>query len=484
MLKVLFVASEASPFIKTGGLGDVIYALPKTLIENKIDARVIIPLYEKIKMENLDKLEFIKDFPITLNKRKKNVGLFKIVYENIIYYFIDNKLYFGCGEIYDDYGNDDKCEKHVFFNKAVLEAIKYIDFTPNIIHLNDYHTAMIPLIYKVKYKKYNEYKNIKFLFTIHNLKYQGIFNANRIAELLEIDLFYLKKNDILFNDQMNCMKVGVLFSDEITTVSKTYVKEITSPEFGEGLNELLKKNEYKLNGIINGIDYNENNPETDLLIFNNYNCNNFIDEKVKNKLLLQKRMGLREDENIIMIGIVSRLTEMKGFDIIREIFEKLISYNVQFVLLGVGQDDIVDSFRKLENKYPDKVRVNIIFSNELAHKIYASADIYLMPSKFEPCGISQLIALRYGTIPVVRATGGLNDTIEPYNGCENIGNGFSFNNYDADELLFSLKKAISLYSDKEKWNKLVLRAMISDNSFEKSAKEYIKIYKELIEIHP
>jgi len=483
MNKILFVASEANPFIKTGGLADVIYALPKILVKEGMDARIILPLYGKIKMENQERLEFIKDFSITLNWRIKHVGLFRIVNEKVTYYFIDNEFYFNRGEIYNSYGRDDEGEKYAYFNKAVLESIKYMDFKPDIMHLNDWHTGMIPLIYNEKYKKSTEYCCMKFVFTIHNLKYQGVFNNSVLTDLLEIDSSYLNSDDIEFYNQINFMKAGISFSDVVTTVSETYAHEITFPYFGEKLDGLLNKNSFKLKGIVNGIDYDENNPETDKLIYNNYNSENYTKEKVKNKLLLQKQMGLKQDGNIPMIGIVSRLTDMKGFDIIRHVFEELISYNIQFVLLGNGEEDIENSFRYFENKYPDKVRSNIMFSNELAHKIYSAADIYLMPSKFEPCGLSQLIALRYGTIPIVRETGGLNDTVEAYDSYNNTGNGFTFKNYNAHELLFSIQRALSLYNDKEKWNQIIHRAMTSDNSWKKSAKEYIKIYEELSNIN-
>lgn len=483
MKRILFVASEVSPFIKTGGLADVAKALPKALIKkDDIDIRVILPLYGKIRAEQGDKLEFIKAFSIRLNWREKHVGLFKLVDNNITYYFIDNEFYFKRGEIYNHYSKNDEGEKYIYFNKAVLESIKYMDFKPNIIHLNDWHSGMIPLIYKINYREQYGYENFKFVFTIHNLKYQGIFDKKIAMDLLEISHDSEIMNNIEFYNGINFVKAAVVYSDKVIAVSKSYSNEIKLPYYGERLDGLLKANEEKLIGIVNGIDYEENNPEIDPLIYNNYNIKNYYDEKFKNKLLLQKEMGLEENKEIPIIAMVSRLTDMKGFDIIRHIFEEFINYDVQFVLLGTGEEEIENSFRYFENKYPDKVRANIMFSNELAHKIYSAADIYLMPSKFEPCGLSQLIALRYGTIPIVRETGGLNDTISPYNVYTNTGNGFSFKNYNAHELLFAIQRALSLYNDKERWNQIIYRAMNSDNSWDKSAEEYIKVYNEILEL--
>lgn len=481
MNKVLFVASEASPFIKTGGLADVAQALPKALLKENVDVRVIIPLYGKIKHEHLNDLVFIKDFSVNLNWRSKHVGLFTLVHEGVTYYFIDNEFYFNRDEIYTHYGHEDKGEKYAYFNYAVLESIQYMDFIPNIIHCNDWHTGMIPLVYKKKYAHRENYDNMKFLYTIHNLKYQGVFDEKILVDHLDIPIWSIDWETVEYYGNINFMKAGIFYSDQVNTVSKTYAEEIKLSYYGEGLSGLLSAVDYKLSGIVNGIDYDENNPESDPLIDHHYNVDNFKSEKIKNKLALQERMGLEVNPSIPMIGVVSRLTDMKGFDIIRHIFEELLSYDIQFVLLGTGEQEVEDSFRYFENKYSDKVRANIMFSNELAHKIYAAADIYIMPSKFEPCGLSQLIALRYGTIPIVRETGGLKDTIESYNSKTNTGNGFSFKNYNAHELLFAIQRALSLYEKKEKWNELVYRAMISNNSWEKSAKEYISIYNELLE---
>jgi starch synthase len=481
MKKVLFVASEASPFIKTGGLADVAQALPKALKKEAIDVRVIIPLYGKIKHEHINNLDFIKDFTVHLNWREKHVGLFQMVHEGITYYFIDNEFYFNRNEIYTHYGDEDKGEKYAYFNYAVLEAIQYMDFKPNIIHCNDWHTGMIPLVYKKKYEMRKNYSGFKFLYTIHNLKYQGVFDEKILVDHLDIPPWSIDWTTVEYYGSINFMKAGIIYSDQVNTVSETYADEIKLTYYGEGLSGLLLSIDRKLSGIVNGIDYDENNPEKDPFIECHYSSENFKTEKVKNKLALQKQMGLKVDQSIPMLGVVSRLTDMKGFDIIRHIFEELMSYNIQLVLLGTGEREIEDSFRYFENKYPNKVRANIMFSNELAHKIYAASDLYIMPSKFEPCGLSQLIALRYGAIPIVRETGGLKDTIESYNIYDGTGNGFSFKNYNAHELLFAIQRALSLYEKKEKWHELTYRGMISNNSWEKSAKKYIDIYNKLLE---
>lgn len=476
-MKILFVASEANPFIKTGGLADVAYALPKALVEKNIDCRVVIPLHKKIKETHINDLEFITDFQLTMGWHEAYVGIFKYVNENVTYYFIDNEYYFCRHEIYAHADND---ERFAYFNHAVLESLKHIDFMPEVVHFNDWHTGVLPLLYHTHYKYELDNLDIKFLYTIHNLKYQGIFNKSALYKYLNLnDHFYYGPKNIEFYDNINFMKAGILYADLVTTVSETYAQEITFPFYGENLDGILREHKGKLKGIVNGIDYDEYNPQKDPLIYKNYSIENFNEGKKENKLQFQKQMGLKQSADIPLIGIVSRLSDMKGFDLIRHIMDELMQEDIQFILLGTGDNEIENAFRYFENKYPDKMRSIILFSNDMAHKIYASADIYLMPSKFEPCGLSQLIALRYGTIPIVRETGGLKDTITPYNIHENTGNGFSFKNFNAHELLFKIKEALDLYKDETKWHDMISRAMHTDNSWKKSAQEYIDIYRDL-----
>jgi starch synthase len=362
----------------------------------------------------------------------------------------------------------------------VLESIKHIDFKPDIIHFNDWHTGMLALLYHDQYKHQEGYEDIKFVYTIHNLKYQGIFNKHVLHDLLGLKGDYYHKNGVEFYGNVNFMKAGIVYSDITTTVSKTYANEITYPYFGYKLDGLLRAQGNKLVGIVNGIDYDSYNPATDDKIYENYTVDNYQENKVKNKLALQREMGLEENPDIPLIGIVTRLTEMKGLSLIRHIFDELMQLDLQLVLLGTGEEGIENAFRYFESQYPEKARSNIMFSNEMAHKIYAASDLYLMPSKFEPCGLSQLIALRYGTIPIVRETGGLNDTVEAYNIYTGEGNGFSFKNYNAHELLFTIKRALALYhNEKDKWHSLVEKALKSDNSWKHSAEEYLQLYNRL-----
>lgn len=476
-MNILFATSEANPFIKTGGLADVAYALPKKLIELNENCKVILPLYKSIKENHIDELDFIKDFHLQKGWQESYVGLFKTENEGVTYYFIDNEYYFDRENIYL---NDDNNERFAYFNHAILETLKHIEFNPEIIHFNDWHTGILALLYHSQYKHELENQNIKFLYTIHNLKYQGVFEKETLNDFLKLDDYYFNGPDnIEFYNQINFMKAGIIYSDHITTVSKSYADEITYPFFGEKLHGILKKYKNKLTGIVNGIDYDQFNPKKDPLIDYNYSKENVVDKKKKNKLALQKQLGLKQDANIPLVSIVSRLTPMKGFDLIRHIMDELLQKDIQFILLGTGDKEIEDAFKHFENKYPDKMRSVILFSIDLAQKIYASSDIYLMPSKKEPCGLSQLIALRYGTIPIVREVGGLKDTITPYNKSENIGNGFSFKNFNAHELLFKINEALDLYSNKTKWHQMIQRAMNTDNSWEKSAKKYIELYTNL-----
>ena len=475
-MKVLFVASEAYPFIKTGGLGDVAYALPKALRKLGIDVRVIIPKYSNIPLSFKSCMESVASFNVEVGWRNKYCGLEQLMYDGVPYYFVDNEYYFKRPHIYGDY---DDGERFAFFSKAILEAIKYMgDFKPDIIHCNDWQSAVVPILLKDKYSEDDLYNEIKSVFTIHNLQYQGVFPKESLYDLLNLDWKYFNDNEMKFYDAISFMKAGIVFADVVTTVSKTYSKEIQTPFYGERLDGLLSSRASNLYGIVNGIDYELYDPKVDKKIFYNYNLLN-MEQKVKNKLKLQEKLGFIVNEDIPMIGIVTRLVKQKGLDLIVEKLREILSLDIQVVLLGNGDGYYEDIFQYYASIYSSRISSNIIFDDRLAQQIYAASDMFLMPSLFEPCGIGQLIALKYGSIPITRETGGLKDTIIPYNEYTGNGNGFSFSNYNGKELLDTINRALDLYKNKIAWNKLVQNAMASDNSWEKSARNYMKLYNDL-----
>lgn len=476
-MKVLFVTSEANPFIKTGGLGDVMGALPQSLNKLGVDTRVVLPKYRNIKDEYTRKLEFVKWFMVPVGWRNQYCGIFKYEYKEVTYYFIDNEYYFNRDGLY---GYDDDAERFAFFDRAVLCFLKEIDWAPDIINCNDWHTGMIPVLQKLEYIKEPFYSNIKTVFSIHNLLFKGTFSPDILPNYFGYDYMPMANGSVELHGGVSFMKGALNYSDVITTVSRTYAEEIKTPQYGEGLDGLLIERSCNLRGIVNGIDYEEFDPEDDKLIFKNYNYKD-LGGKTKNKTLLQKELGLPQKENTPMIGIVSRLTNQKGCDLIINIIDRLLQNDVQVVILGTGDYLYEETFKNLQYRYPDKISANIRFDNALAHKIYAASDMFLMPSLFEPCGLGQLIALRYGTIPVVRETGGLRDTINPYNQYNGAGNGFGFRNYNSNELMATIEYALDLYHNKEHWNRIVRQAMESNNSWEKSAKEYKKLYDEVLD---
>lgn len=472
-MKVLFAASEAHPFIKVGGLADVAYALPKALRRLGVDARVIIPKYGKIAQQLKNEMRTIAEFNVPVGWRNQYCGLQYLEYDGIPFYFIDNEYYFNRE---DTYGFYDDGERYAYFDRAVLEAIGYMgDFRPDVLHCNDWHTGMIAPILK---RYFWHYENTKTVFTIHNLKYQGVYGKEILNELLCLDDSYYNEDALKYYDGVSFMKGGLIFSDKISTVSYSYAQEIKTPFYGEGLQGLLNTRSYDLWGIVNGLDFDIFNPRTDKNIFHNFDCSN-LENKTKNKLELQKYLNLPVSEDVPMIGIVSRLVSQKGFDLISCIMDELLQQNVQLVVVGTGDKQYENMFRYFAWKYPDKVSANILFDNSLAQKVYAGSDMFLMPSLFEPCGIGQLIALRYGSIPIVRETGGLKDTVKSYNEFTDEGNGFTFTNYNAHDMLYTIKRAIYYYNDKNLWNRLMLKGMQEDNSWEKSARLYIDLYNNL-----
>ncbi len=475
MKNVLFVASEAVPFIKTGGLADVVGSLPKCFPKEYFDVRVIIPKYACMKQEFKDSLQFVTSFYMDLNWRQQYVGILETEYEGIKFYFIDNEEHFSGDRPYSGMPWD--LEKFAFFSKAALSMLPVIGFRPDIIHCHDWQTGLVPVYLKERFQGNEFYWGIKSVMTIHNLKFQGVWDIQTIKNITGLSDYYFTPDKLESNRDANYLKGGIVYADAITTVSNTYAEEIKTPFYGEGLDGLMRARSNSLRGIVNGIDYEEYNPETDPNIFKRYNAKNFRKEKVKNKTALQEELGLEVNPKAMMIGMCTRLTDQKGLDLVSYVMEELCQDAVQIVVLGTGDAQYENMFRHFAWKYGNKVSANIYYSEELSHKIYASSDAFLMPSLFEPCGLSQLMSLRYGTVPIVRETGGLKDTVMPYNEYESTGTGFSFMNYNAYEMLGTIRYAERIYYDKKReWNKIIDRAMASDFSWDHSAKQYEEMY--------
>lgn len=475
-LKILFVSPEVSPFIKTGGLADVAGALPRELKKRGHDVRVVLPEYKKIPDRFVLDFEHETDFRMKMVWRDKYVGVNKLVYKGVPTYFIDNKFYFFRESLYE---NGDKDEQYAFFSRAVLEMINKIDFKPDIIHCNDWQTGPLSLMLKDNYQIYDFYKDIKTVFSIHNLAYQGKFDYSVVGDVLGVSNYHLTSGNVRHDENVNYMKTGIMYSDVINTVSKTYAEEIKTEYYGEGLDYILRLRDNDLYGILNGIDYDEFNPATDKRIYHNYDKEN-IEDKYKNKLALQKDLGLEQNKDTPVIAIISRLVEQKGIDLFPPVIDEMMQENLQFIILGTGQNQYEEYFKYIDARYPKKLSVNITYDADLAQKIYAGSDMFLMPSRFEPCGLGQLISMRYGTVPIVKETGGLKDTVIPYNEYEDTGYGFSFNNYNAHDMLYTIKRALSFYNEKSIWQKLVRRVMEQDFSWQKSAQKYEKLYNKIL----
>ena len=479
MKKILFAASEAVPFIKTGGLADVTGSLPKYFDRKKYDVRIILPKYLCMDERFKGQLHFKCHFYVNLSWRKQYAGIFEAKQDGITYYFVDNEFYFAGDKPYNELYQD--IEKFAYFSKAVLEALPFLDFCPDIIHCHDWQTGLIPVYLKERFHGGDFYRNMKSVITIHNLKFQGKWDVKTVQSITGLPEYYFTSDKLEAYKDANLLKGGLVYADAITTVSPTYAEEIKTDFYGEGLNGLLQARQHDLRGILNGIDYGDFNPETDPYIVNRYNATNFRKEKIKNKRALQADLGLGQNDKAMMIGIVSRLTDQKGFDLIAYVMDELCQDNVQIVVLGTGEERYENMFRHFAWKYGGKVSAQIYYSEELSHRIYASCDAFLMPSLFEPCGLSQLMSLRYGTVPIVRETGGLKDTVAPYNEYEGTGTGFSFHNYNAHEMLGTIRYAERIYYDKKReWNKIVDRAMAADFSWHVSAQKYQEMYDWLI----
>ena len=472
--KILFISSEAVPFIKTGGLADVAGTLPEYFDKRKYDVRVILPKYASIKKQ--EDLEFLFSLNVRLAWRNQYAGVFTAQNNGITYYFIDNEFYFKTDTPYGEARGD--IEKFAFFCRAALTVMPQLNFKPDIIHCHDWQSAMVPVYLFDEFKKDDFYKDVKTVFTIHNLKFQGIYSKDIVEDVLGVSNEYYDNGSLEQHSDANLLKGALSFSDIITTVSNSYAQEIKTAFYGEGLNDFILYRQNDLYGIVNGIDYKTFDPQNDPLIYQPFSKGQ-LKNKTVNKLKLQKDMGLEENENVFLLGIVSRLTDQKGFDLIDCVLDEILQENVQLVVLGTGEKRYEDMFKYFEYKYPNKLKVNLCYNEELSHKIYAGCDGFLMPSLFEPCGLSQLMSLRYGTVPIVRETGGLKDTVIPYNEIENSGTGFSFTNYNAHDMLYTIRYALKTFEDKNAWNGIVKRAMSADYSWKNSAKEYQKLYENL-----
>ena len=467
MKKILFVSAEVAPFAKSGGLGDVAGSLPKELIKLGYDVSVIMPRYKQIQCD----MEYVTDYPIYMQGRKENcilrVNKQDVDGKELNTYFVDNITYFDRGGMYC---YPDEAERFAFFDKAVVKFIKNNNF--DIIHLNDWQAGPIAMLLREKSRDVNA----KIIYTIHNLEYNGRFNRGNLYHF-DLDDSYFTPSKFEFYGDISFSKAGIVYSDVVTKVSKTYAGESQPPKYGFGYEGLLRQKalEGKLVGIVNGIDYEEYNPMTDKEIAKHYDSNS-IDSKLLNKKDLQKDLGLPQ-KDVPMFSVVSRVVHHKGFDILIESMNELLEGDIQFVALGVGEEHYINRMKYLKEKYPDKVSINNYFDTELAKKIYAGSDIFMMPSMFEPCGLSQMISLRYGTIPIVRTTGGLRDTIVGYVGNKEEGNGFTFWGKQVDDLVEMSKKALEVYNNKEEWKALVKKAMEDDFSWAHSAREYAKLYE-------
>ena len=472
-MKVLFASSEAYPFAMSGGLADVAGALPKALRKRFVGCRIILPLYGTISEELRNKMSFVCSVTVPVSWRRQYCGVFEAHQDGVIYYFIDNQFYFKRDSLYGHY---DDAERFAFFSRAVLEVLPHIDFKPDIIHCNDWQTALIPVYLDAFYKGAEFYKDIKTVFTIHNIQYQGQYGGEILGDVLGLP--EERRGIVEYGDCINFMKGAIQCADKVTTVSPTYANEILSPYYSHGLDGILKQFTYKTTGIVNGIDVDVYNPETDKLIYKNFSVED-ISGKAVNKASLQKELGLPQNPDTPLIGIVTRLVKHKGIDLVKCVFEEIVNQDVQFAVLGSGEWEFETFFYEMSKKYPEKVGLKLGFNPTLAHRIYAGADMFLMPSQSEPCGLAQMVALRYGTIPIVRETGGLNDTIKDSH--DGFGNGFTFKNYNAHDMKYTVMRALEGYKHKDGWSILRERAMKCDNSWKTSANAYLGLYKEIVE---
>ena len=472
-MKVCFIAAEAAPFVKVGGLGDVIGSLPKALRELGVDARVILPLYSSIDRERFG-LKYKAYQFVDLGWRHSYCGIFETEVDGVPCYFVDNEQYFNRDSIY---GQIDDGERFAFFSKAALEILPALDFKPDVVNVNDWHTALSVIYLDVlKSREAEFYKDMKSVLSIHNIEFQGRFNPYEMGNLFGLENKYF--DALIYNGDVNLLKGAIQLADRVNTVSETYAREILDPYFSYGLDKILTVEQGKLRGILNGIDVDKFNPKTDPMIPVNYDLKTFED-KVQNKLAFQKEMDLEVNADIPLIGMVTRLTHQKGIDLILQASEEILKTGAQLVILGTGDAHYESALRSLEHYRHDRVRSILLFSNEMSAKIYAASDLFLMPSKTEPCGLSQLISMRYGTVPVVHRVGGLRDTVIPFTGVE--GNGFTFESFQAGDMMDAIYRALTcFYQSPDEWKQIIKNNLQKDVSWEQSAKKYLDLYHEVV----
>lgn len=476
MKRIVYVASECVPFIKTGGLADVVGTLPKIFDKKEYDVRIIIPNYRCIPSKYRDKMKFISNFQMDIGNHSQYVGIMYMEYEGVPVYFIDNEYYFSGLTPYTEDRWD--IERFCYFSKAALSILPVVGFKPDIVHCHDWQAGMVPVYLKTLFAGNPFFSGIRSIMTIHNLRFKGIWDVEHLKYCTGLPDYLFTPDKLEIHRDASMLKGGLVYADKITTVSETYAREIQTPFYGEGLDGLLQARHQSLVGIVNGIDYDVYNPEKDRKLAKAYNVTNFKKNKVMNKTALQKELGLPVDKNQFVLGIISRLTDQKGLDLVDAVMNDICQDGVQFIVLGTGDPRYENMFRYYQGIHPAKVSANIYFSDALSHKMYGGCDAILVPSRFEPCGLTQLMALRYGSLPIVRETGGLKDTVIPYNEFEQTGTGFSFANYNAKELLNTINYAKSVfYNQKKSWEDMQVRAMNMDYSWANSAKRYEQLYQ-------
>ncbi len=476
-MNIFYFSAEVEPFAKSGGLGDVMGALPKAVAAQGHNVCVVMPYYcDVIKPQYRVEMQFVGYFYTDVNWRHQYVGVLSLQRDGVTYYFLDNEYYFQ-GPMYCFADN----ERFAYFCKASLDLVCWLNVRADVLHCNDWSTGYIPVLLDAFYRNTEQLAHAKTVYTIHNLRYQGWQGVEEAKNLTGLSDYYFTDDRLLHNGGVNLMKAAIVFSDAVTTVSPTYAKEICTDWYSEGLGNVIKQYKYKMTGILNGVDYTVYNPQTDGCLWQNYNAENAEEGKAHNKSLLQKQLNLPLRPETPMVGIISRLVDQKGLDMVAEIAEELLQHDFQLVVLGTGESRYEEFFRHLARNYPQKVSANVFFDNTLAHRIYASADFLLVPSVFEPCGLTQLIALRYGAVPIVRETGGLFDTVTSYNEQTGQGNGFSFTHCNAHDLAYTVKRALHFYYEKKDiYRELRHRGMTQDYSWKQSCEAYVGLYKNLL----
>ncbi len=478
-IRILFATGECVPFVKTGGLGDVAGSLPAALNAIGCDCRVILPKYSIIPQNYRDAMEHVCHFYLQLSWRSQYCGIEKLVHGGVTYYFLDNEYYFKRESAY---GQFDDAERMAFFSKAIIEAMRHLqEFFPDILHCNDWHTALCPVYLHEQYQHIEAYRSVKTVLTVHNLKYQGVFSETVLGDVLGLDSYPNAVDQLRYGyGAVNFMQAGLRYSDRLSVVSPTYADEVCTAYYGEGMDGIFRQRRSILYGILNGIDPTQFDPTTDEGLAQHFSASD-LSGKVACKLALQKELGLDVDEKKPMLVLISRLVEQKGLDLLTYILEELLQEDLQLVICGVGEAHYENAFRYWAGRLPKKLSANIIFSEPFSRKLYAAGDLLLMPSQFEPCGLSQMICMRYGTLPVVRETGGLKDSVLPYNEYTGEGNGFSFANYNAHELLHCIQYACRIFhEDPEAWAKLQQNAFATDFSWTVSAKQYLEMYQGML----